>query len=231
MSFDGAPRDRLALALDRDDAVEAVRLACSLREWFSIAKVGLELFAAAGPSTLTGLVDEGFRVFADLKLHDIPTTVYRAARVLGSYGVSLVTLHATGGEAMLRAGVEGLLEGAERGGAPTPIGLAVLSLTSEEPPDEAVLVERIETAQRAGCQGVVIGGELVATVAKRLPEVLRVVPGIRLPGEEQHDQRQVLTPAEAIGLGADVLVVGRAVTEATDPRAAAAALVATLTDR
>ncbi len=104
-------RDRLALALDVASLDAAVDLATRLRPWFSVAKIGLELFAAEGPLAVDTLLDEGFRVFVDLKLHDIPTTVGRAARKIGSMGVSYTTVHAAGGDEMLRAAVEGFEEG------------------------------------------------------------------------------------------------------------------------
>ena len=94
----------------------AARLARQLRPWFGVAKVGLELFSAAGPGVVQSLIDEGYDVFVDLKMADIPTTVNRAARVLGALGVSYLTLHAFVGPNVLRAGVEGLLEGAEKAG-------------------------------------------------------------------------------------------------------------------
>ena len=96
-------RSRLALALDVDDLVEAGRLGRRMSPWFSVAKVGLELFSAAGPEAVGAFVDQGYEVFLDLKLHDIPTTVGKAARVLGSLGVSYVTVHASGGVDMLSA--------------------------------------------------------------------------------------------------------------------------------
>ena len=111
-----ATRDRLALALDVDDLVEAIRLARILRPWFGTAKVGLELFSASGPEAIGAFAGLGYRVFLDLKMHDIPTTVHRAARVVGALGIDYLTLHAQGGVAMLRAGVEGLAEGAEGAG-------------------------------------------------------------------------------------------------------------------
>ncbi len=225
MRHQWALRDRFALALDRDDAVEAQRLASTLQPWFGVAKVGLELFTAAGPAVVATLADAGFRVFADLKLHDIPTTVYRAARVLGSLGVELATLHAVGGRAMLRAGVEGLVEGADRSGASTPIALGVVSLTSQPALPHDVLVARVEDVVAAGCQGVVVGGDHLALVSERWPDLLRVVPGIRSLRGGHHDQRQVLTVQEAFRRGADVVVVGRAVTEASDPAAVAATLL------
>src|SRR4051812_8074772 len=119
------PRDHLALALDVDDLVEAMRLAKLLRPWFGIAKVGLELYTAAGPEALGAVRSLGYAVFCDLKLHDIPNTVRGTGRVLGSLGVDYVTLHAAGGEVMLRAGVDGLAEGATAAGLPVPKALAV----------------------------------------------------------------------------------------------------------
>src|SRR6185369_12009034 len=124
-------RDRLILALDVDDLVAATRWVDELKPWFGVAKIGLELWAAAGPDAVVSIVDRGYRVFLDVKLHDIPTTVGRAARVLGTLGPSYVTIHAAGGVDMLRAGVEGLAEGADRVGAATPKVLAVTILTSD----------------------------------------------------------------------------------------------------
>ena len=109
-------RASLALALDVDDLVEATRLARDLQPWFGVAKVGLELYSTVGPDAIGAMLDRGYQVFADIKLHDIPTTVGRAARVFGSLGVSYLTVHAHGGAAMLRAAVEGMHEGAVRAG-------------------------------------------------------------------------------------------------------------------
>ena len=111
-------RDRLALALDLDDLVEAHRISGELRPWFGVAKVGLELFSAAGPDAIGAMRDLGYEVFLDLKLFDIPTTVNRAAPgARSALGVEYLTLHARGGVDMLRAGVEGLADGAERSAA------------------------------------------------------------------------------------------------------------------
>src|ERR1700736_4893683 len=105
-------RDRLALALDVDDLVAATRLAKELRPWFGVAKVGLELFSASGTDAVVAMLEQDYRVFLDLKLHDIPTTVGRASQVLGAIGVSYLTMHAFGGVSMLEAGVAGLGDGA-----------------------------------------------------------------------------------------------------------------------
>ena len=118
---EGAPaevRGRLALALDVDDIIPALRLARDLSPWFGTMKVGLELYSATGPEAITTLVDLGVDVFCDLKMHDIPNTVGRAARVVGSLGARYLTLHTAGGPAMVRAGVEGLREGAAGSGSP-----------------------------------------------------------------------------------------------------------------
>ncbi|MGH9149077.1 MAG: orotidine 5'-phosphate decarboxylase / HUMPS family protein, partial [Acidimicrobiales bacterium] len=120
-----AHRGHLAIALDTDDLIEARRLVKELAPWFGVAKVGLQLFSAAGPDAVAALAESGVEVFLDLKLHDIPTTVAQAARVVGSLGASYLTLHATGGVRMLRAGVDGLAEGAARAGLGRPTALAV----------------------------------------------------------------------------------------------------------
>src|SRR5262245_34591484 len=130
-SVDPTTRDALALALDVDDLVEATRLARELRPYFGVAKVGLELYSAVGPDAILAMSDQGFRVFADLKLHDIPTTVGRAARVLGALGVSYVTVHAHGGVPMMRAAVEGLYEGSVAAGNEPGKVVAVTVLTSD----------------------------------------------------------------------------------------------------
>src|SRR4051794_40337666 len=118
-------RDRFALALDVDDLVAAGRLAKELRPYFGVAKVGLELFTAHGPDAVMAISELGYKVFLDLKMLDIPTTVEKAARVAGALGVSYLTMHAFGGVAMLQAGVEGLRAGAQAAGAPEPVGLGV----------------------------------------------------------------------------------------------------------
>ncbi len=221
-------RSRLALALDVDDAVVAARLARQLRPWFGVAKVGLELFSAAGPSVVQLLIDEGYDVFVDLKMADIPTTVNRAARVLGALGASYLTLHAFPGPNVLRAGVEGLLEGAENAGLAPPAALAVTILTSDADAPPHILSKRVAAAVEARCAGVVCSTADVHEAKQLAPRLLAVVPGLRPAGAPVHDQVRAATPAEAIAAGADLLVIGRAVTAAPDREAAAAALTASL---
>ena len=223
-------RERLAVALDVDDLVAAQRLAQELKPWFGVVKVGLELFSAAGPDAIAVLADQGFRVFVDMKLHDIPTTVHRAARVLGGLGASYLTLHAQGGRVMLRAGVDGLNEGALAAGFGTPAALAVTILTSDHGAPAHVLGLRVAAAVETGCRGVVCAAGDVHEVKLLAPRLLAVVPGIRPEGADRHDQARVATPRQAVESGADLLVLGRAVTQATDRRAAAAAVAAEISE-
>jgi orotidine-5'-phosphate decarboxylase len=220
-----ATRDRLALALDVADLAAAVALADRLDPWFGVVKIGLELFTGAGPAAVEKLTAPGRRVFLDLKLHDIPTTVGKAARQVGRLGVGYVTLHTAGGVEMLRAGVEGLEAGAAEAGFDRPVALGVTVLTSD--PDASAFPARLDAAVAGGCGGVVCSVRELPAVKGR-SFLLAVVPGIRLPGGATHDQARVGTPAEAIAAGADLLVVGRAVTGAPDPEAAAAALSAAM---
>jgi orotidine-5'-phosphate decarboxylase len=206
-------RDRLALALDVGGPQEAEATARRLAPWFGIAKVGLELYAEAGPGILEQLRSLGFSIFADLKLYDIPTTVERAARVLGRRGVDFLNFP---------AGVTGLAEGAREVSRPPPTALAVTVLTSDA--DVSAFDERLDSAVAAGCGGVVCSAHEIAAVKSRAPTLATMVPGIRLPGDAQHDQARVASPGEAFARGADWLVIGRTVTSARDPESAAEAV-------
>lgn len=221
-------RDRLVLALDVDDAVEAQRLAKQLNPWFGTAKVGLELFCASGPRVVQTLIDDGYKVFLDLKLADIPNTVNKTARVLGALGVSYLTLHAFAGPVVLRAAVEGLNEGADRAGLPSPSALAVTILTSDPDAPPHILGKRVAAAAEARCAGVVCAASDVREAKQLAPRLLAVVPGVRPAGSPTHDQARAATPQEAMGAGADLLVIGRAVTAAEDRTAAAEALAKSL---
>lgn len=214
-------RDTLALALDVDDLVEAIRLARSLQGYFGVAKVGLELFSATGPDVIGALRDLGYEVFCDLKLHDIPTTVEKAGRVLGALGASYVTLHAQGGLPMLRAGVEGFLDGATKAGLEPPRALAVTVLTSDPDAPPHIGPKRVMMAAEAGCAGIVCSVADLKDAHGYAPRLLKVTPGIRLPGSDRHDHATVATPSEALEQGSDLLVVGRTITAAPDPVAAA----------
>ena len=223
---------RLAVALDSSERDEILRLARTLARCVGVAKVGLEAFTAHGPALVGEVQAVGMPVFLDLKLHDIPNTVERAARNAARLGVAMLTVHASGGEAMLRAAVAGAAS-AER----PPAVLAVTVLTSL---DDGALGElgipggaagRVTAwaalAQRCGCAGVVCSPQEAAALRSALgSDFVLVTPGVRPAGERSGDQRRVATPRDAIGAGADLLVVGRPITGAADPLVAAEAILA-----
>ena len=225
-----AVRSKLALALDVDDSVAAMQIARSLKPWFGVAKVGLELFTATGPDIVNRLVDEGFDVFLDLKLGDIPNTVGKAARVVGSLGATYLTMYAHGGVDMLRAGTEGMLEGAALAGLEEPVPLAVTILTSDDTAPSHILGNRLRLAMEAGCKGVVCAASDLKEVGLLAPRMARVVPGIRPGLVDVHDQARAATPTEAAVGGATLLVIGRAVTQAPDRAFAAAQIASEVTD-
>ena len=149
-------RNRLAIALDTRDLDTAVSIATAVHPNIGIAKVGLQLFSAAGRNAVRTMQDIGMNVFLDVKLHDIPNTVYEASAVLGSFGIHFLTVHAAGGESMLQAAVRGLREGATEAGLPVPMALAVTVLTSEPSASPELLNERLTAAIGAGCGGVAL---------------------------------------------------------------------------
>ena len=212
-------RDRLAIALDVPDLATAEEIAREVSPWFGIAKVGLELYSAAGPEAVARMRALDLHVFADLKMYDIPTTVERGARALGHQGITYLNFPAVGGVDMLRAGVTGLAEGAREAGHAQPIPIAVTVLTSER--DTSAFEGRLQAAIDAGCKGVVCSIEEIARVHRAQSDFVTIVPGVRFADGERHDQARVGTPDAVAREGADVLVVGRAVTAATDRASAA----------
>ncbi|MDF1564051.1 MAG: orotidine-5'-phosphate decarboxylase [Deltaproteobacteria bacterium] len=227
------------VALDFDRGEPAVALAGKLAGKVGGVKVGLELYLSEGQQIVRELGAAGHRIFLDLKLHDIPNTVAGAARVAGSLGVWLLTVHASGGEAMVRAAVEAAAEGAAAVGEEPPRIMAVTVLTSLSDDDLGALgVEggATETALRwarlargAGAAGVICSPREAAAMREALgADALIVTPGVRPPGSAVGDQARVATPAEAVAAGADHLVVGRPIRAAEDPVAAAEAIAASL---
>ena len=224
----------IIVALDVGSAEEAARLAKAVAPHVGGFKVGLGLLHGAGPGIATALVDLGKPVFADAKLHDIPTQVGAAARRLGRLGVRWVTAHVSGGERMLRAAQEGLDE--TSGGYAGLLGVTVL--TSIDSSDLAAvgitntpgkLVSKMaRVAAAAGCEGIVCSPQELTVVGTVAPDLVRITPGVRPAGAAKGDQARVMTPQQAIERGADWLVVGRPITGAVDPVAAAAALLASL---
>lgn len=221
-------RRHLALALDVESLATAIELARPLQPYFATAKVGLELFSAHGPDAVAAMRELGFDVFLDVKLHDIPNTVGKAASVLGRLGARYLTMHASGGVPMLRAGVEGLADGARSAGFEPPIALGVTVLTSDaEAPDE-VFEARVIAARDAGCGGLVCAVAEASRAKSLAPRLIVVTPGIRPRGVAANDQGRPATPAAALAAGADLLVIGRAVTAADDPVEAARRILAEL---
>jgi orotidine-5'-phosphate decarboxylase len=221
-------RPRLAIALDVDDANEAIRLATLVAPYFDVAKVGLELYSNVGPSIVASLIDRGFAVFIDLKLHDIPTTVERASRALGRLGATFATVHAAGGTEMVRAAIRGFHDGAAAGGFDPPTVLGVTILTSQTDAPATLLSERVGILQSAGASGLVCAAPDLPVIRRLVPEFITVVPGIRPSGASTDDQVRIATPEAAVAAGADVLVIGRPVTQADDPRAIAEQIATSL---
>lgn len=228
-------RDRLIVALDTDPK-DAMALARSLQNEVAWVKVGMTLFYEAGPEIVARLAALGFRVFLDLKLHDIPHQVAGAAATLGRLGVGMLTVHASGGAEMVAAAVRGAAQGASEAEVPAPAVLAVTVLTSMD--DDGLqsigvrhaAAEQVpllaHVARHAGASGVVCSAHEAAAMREILGEKAYVVtPGIRPAGSAAGDQSRVATPADALVAGASHLVVGRPITDAAVPAEAAAAIV------
>jgi orotidine-5'-phosphate decarboxylase len=226
----------ILVALDTPTAGRALALASELAPHVAGFKVGLELLMGPGPGLIADLGRFGRPIFVDAKLHDIPNTVAAASRQLGEAGARWVTVHASGGRRMMEAAVSGLAGGA--GNAEAGI-LAVTVLTSLSDLAEIGIhdavggqVDRMaRLAAAAGVEGVVCSPLEIETCMTAAPGLTTVVPGIRPGGSEHHDQARVATPEEAIGAGADYLVIGRAITMAADPAATAAAIGKSILER
>jgi orotidine-5'-phosphate decarboxylase len=222
-------QDRLIVALDVPNAAEARELVQRLGETVDVYKVGLQLFTAEGPGLVRELVHSGKRVFLDLKLHDIPNTVSHAVKAAVELGASMLTVHASGGTAMLRAAVEA----AE--GRLTMLAVTVLTSLNDQDLSEVGFssrstdqVLRLATlAKNAGCGGVVASPLEARRLRESLGNGLTIVtPGVRPAGAGKNDQQRTATPGEAISNGASYIVVGRPITHAADPAQAALAIIA-----
>lgn len=212
-------KEKLVLSLDVGDLSEALKMVELVGDYFGYAKIGSELYAQNGAEAVLKMRELGIKVFLDLKLHDIPNTVERACEVHAARGVSMITIHASGGKEMMLAAKDGLAKGAAAGGFETPILLAVTVLTSL-PSDDAAFKERLLRADEVGCDIVCSAHEL-GIKNSIAPNVRALTPGIRLAGQDTQDQTRVATPESAIKDGSSWLVIGRAVTAASDPLAAA----------
>jgi len=224
-------KSRLIFALDYPSFDEARAGAERVAAHVGIIKIGLQLFVRHGPEAVSLGRELGLDVFLDLKLHDIPATVGRAVASAGQLGARLLTVHACGGEAMLRAAVE------EAGQAPTPLQIvAVTVLTSLDDDDLQQLgishnageqaLRLAKLAWRAGVRAFVCSPAEASSMRAALgPEAKIITPGVRPAGGQSGDQKRVRTPAQAIAAGADMLVVGRPIRDADDPAASASAIV------
>jgi orotidine 5''-phosphate decarboxylase, subfamily 1 len=214
---------RVIVPLDFPDSAAALALAARLDPKLCRVKVGKELFTAAGPDVVARLQDRGFDVFLDLKYHDIPNTVAGACRAAARLGVWMLNVHASGGEAMLRAAREAVDAGPKR-----PLLIGVTILTSLADADLARIgyrgtaaenVERLATlARECALDGIVCSAQEAAAMrATQGPAFRLVTPGIRLAGSAADDQSRTVTPVEAVRFGADYLVIGRPITQSRDP--------------
>ena len=233
------PAPRIIVALDVPDAAAALALATRLDASKCSLKVGKELFTAAGPGLVRELAGRGFRVFLDLKFHDIPNTVAQACAAATRLGVWMLNVHASGGAAMMAAARDAVGRTAGEAGLPRPLLIAVTVLTSlsagdlaaigvNASPEEQVLrLARLTQAQ--GLDGVVCSAREAAALKRALgPGFTLVTPGIRPEGSAANDQARVMTPPQAIAAGADHLVIGRPIAAAPDPQAALDAILASI---
>jgi orotidine-5'-phosphate decarboxylase len=222
-----SPSQRLIVALDVPSSADALKIVFSLGEAVQIYKIGMQLYTAEGPRVVREVVASGRQVFLDLKYYDIPNTVAAAVREAAKLGVTMLTVHASGGTKMLKAAAD-----AARESSPNLHVLAVTVLTSMDQhelnstgvPGEVVdqVVRVASLALEAGCAGIVSSAQEVKALRAQFgTDFLAITPGVRPPGSAHGDQSRVVTPAEAIASGATHIVVGRPITAATNPAAAA----------
>lgn len=223
-----APKDRIVLALDVADLDEARRLVDALGDSVGVFKIGLELIYRGGLGFAEELAGEGRNVFLDAKLLDIEATVERATAAIAKTGAKFLTVHATDRKT-LNAAVRGRGDSAMK-----LLGVTVLTNLDRadlgeqgiDMPPLALVQERARLAQDAGFDGIVASGKEAAALHERLRDFLIVTPGIRPAGADANDQARIVTPSDAIAAGAHYLVIGRPITRAKDPRAAAEAIAA-----
>jgi orotidine-5'-phosphate decarboxylase len=220
------------VALDTPDLPRALEIANAVKPHVGGLKVGLEFITALGPDAVREIVKLGLPVFADTKFHDIPNTVAGAAKAISQFGVAIFNIHVSGGEAMMRAAVE---EAARVNPRPKVIGVTVLTsmdnadleAVGQRGPAADQVTRLAKLAKASGLDGVVCSPREIALVRNACgPDFLIVTPGVRPAGAEIGDQRRIMTPKEAMRAGADILVIGRPITDAPDPAAAARAIAA-----
>ena len=220
-------KDRLIVALDVPGATQARQIVQAIGDAATTYKIGKQLFTAEGPQVVRDLVASGRKVFLDLKYHDIPNTVAAAVRSAAELGVSMLTVHASGGSKMLRAASEASSQSATK---PMVLAVTVLTSLSDADLEEVGVAGNVLTqvlrlgalARAAGCGGLVASAHEARELRKALGEGFAIViPGVRPPGVAAGDQVRVVAPTDAIAAGATYLVVGRPILEAPDPAKAA----------
>jgi len=225
------PRQRLIVALDVSSAAAAQKIVAAVGDSASCYKVGMQLYTAEGPRVVRDLVASGRRVFLDLKYHDIPNTVAAAVCQAAGLGVSMLTIHASGGGKMMRAATEAARTG---NAALMVLGVTVLTSLDDNDLDKIGVHGRVQDqvlrlaalALADGCHGVVASAREASALRSELEGDFAIVtPGVRPAGAEPDDQARVVTPAEAIAAGATHIVVGRPITGAADPAAEARAVL------
>jgi len=225
------PRQRLIVALDVPSAAAAQKIVAAVGDSASCYKVGMQLYTAEGPQVVRDLVASGRRVFLDLKYHDIPNTVAAAVREAAGLGVSMLTVHASGGGKMMRAATDAARE---LNAALMVLAVTVLTSLSDNDLDKLGVHGRVKDqvlrlaalAVANGCQGVVASAQEASELRSELDGDFAIVtPGIRLLGTDPADQARVVTPAEAIAAGATHIVVGRPITGSADPAREARAIL------
>jgi orotidine-5'-phosphate decarboxylase len=232
-------RDHVIVALDQSDLARALACARRLVGHARWVKVGMTLYCREGPVAVGAMRDLGFDVFVDMKLFDIPHQVEGAARSIAALGARMLTVHASGGAAMIEAAVRGARLGADEAGVPVPAVIAVTVLTSmdaatlasvgvTDPPAEQV-AGLAALARTAGADGIVCSPQEAGAMRALLgPDALIVTPGVRPTGADAADQARVATPAAAFRAGASHIVVGRPITDAGDPAGAFELIAAAL---
>ncbi len=219
-----ADTPQILVAMDFDNAKSCLQMADRLSPELCRLKVGKELFTAAGPQVVEGLMNKGFEVFLDLKFHDIPNTTAKAVKAAAELGVWMVNVHASGGERMMAAARNEL----DKCSGPSPLLIAVTVLTSMEQSDLAQIgiarqpqeqvLHLASLAKKSGMDGVVCSAREASMLNRELgKEFCLVTPGIRPANAAADDQRRIVTPADAIAAGSHYLVIGRPITQAADP--------------
>ncbi len=221
-------RDKIIVALDVSQKEAALDLVTKLREEISIFKIGLQLYTAEGPEIVRAVLAAGVKVFLDLKLHDIPNTVAGAVESVGRLGVQMLTIHLSGGEAMVRAALSA------RKNNLSILGVTVLTSATEETLREIGIADKIDNqvlrlarlGVGAGIDGLIASPHEVKTLRAQFGSKMKIVtPGVRPNWFEAGDQKRIMTPRQAVDAGADHLVIGRPITSHPNPREAVAKIL------